>query len=96
MEGKRLSKATHNRIRRGEALEFGVVHAGAAVVLSDFVVPPIAGEAVGVVDGFCIFVFKERAERVVGIIILHSARIVDQHSNAAETVVQVVIYITIT
>jgi len=68
----------------------------AAVVLGDFVVQPVAGEAVGVFHRCgAAFIVKERAERIVGVVIFHRTRIVDQHSNAAQAVVQVVIYVVI-
>ena len=74
-------------------MENWIVHAGAEVVLGDFVIPPIAGEAEGIFyRGSAALVVKERAERVVGVVILHRARFVDEHSNAAQAVVQVVIY----
>lgn len=96
MKSEWFRETASDRIDGGESLEFGVVHAGAAVVLFDFVVPEVAGEAVGVFyGGGAAFIAKERAERVVGVVILHRARIVDQHSNAAEAVVQVVIYVVV-
>ena len=65
---------------------------GAAVVLGDLVIPPIAGEAEGIFyRSSAAFIVKERAERVISVIILDSARFVDKHSNAAQAVVQVAI-----
>ena len=55
-----------------------------------FVVPPVAGEAVGVFyGGGAALVVKERAEGVVGVIILDGSGVVDNQSNAGEAVVQV-------
>ena len=89
MQSQRFFEITHNRIDGSEALEVGIILSSAAVVLGDFGVPKVAGEKVGVAYGGVTFIVKERAERVVSVVILDSARFVDQYSNAAETVVQV-------
>ena len=97
MEGKRFGEFAPDGVAGGKAGEFGVVLAGAEVVLADFGVVELAGEHEGVVRwrrsvNSGDMVDEGVAEGFVGVGADWGGVGVDQHAGAAESVVEVEVF----